>query len=73
MAKFLRPLVLSLILCASHARTFSLIHGYSAPLEIYKILDHYEDAGQGEKLHLLLAYIDLDTVVFSDERLFFLF
>lgn len=50
MAKFLRPLVLSLILCASHARTFSLIHGYSAPLEIYKILDHYEDAGQGSVL-----------------------
>ncbi|KAK2986597.1 hypothetical protein RJ640_004353, partial [Escallonia rubra] len=47
-AKYIRPLVLGLILCASHARTFSLIHGYSAPLEIYKHLEHHGDAGLGE-------------------------
>ncbi|KAK2997272.1 hypothetical protein RJ639_026348, partial [Escallonia herrerae] len=46
-AKYIRPLVLGLILCASHARTFSLIHGYSAPLEIYKHLEHHGDAGLG--------------------------
>ncbi|XP_010277032.1 PREDICTED: dol-P-Man:Man(6)GlcNAc(2)-PP-Dol alpha-1,2-mannosyltransferase [Nelumbo nucifera] len=46
-AKALRPLVLSLILCASHSRTFSLIHGYSAPLEIYKHLEHHDDVGIG--------------------------
>ncbi|KGN55070.1 dol-P-Man:Man(6)GlcNAc(2)-PP-Dol alpha-1,2-mannosyltransferase [Cucumis sativus] len=42
-AKVLRPLVLGLILCASHARTFSLINGYAAPLEVYKVLAHHED------------------------------
>ncbi|KAG2681696.1 hypothetical protein I3843_11G156700 [Carya illinoinensis] len=47
MAKLLRPVVLSLILCTSHARTFSLINGYSAPLEIYKLLEHHDDAGTG--------------------------
>ncbi|XP_059661425.1 dol-P-Man:Man(6)GlcNAc(2)-PP-Dol alpha-1,2-mannosyltransferase [Cornus florida] len=46
-AKVFRPLVLGLILCASHARTFSLIHGYSAPLEIYKHLEYHDDAGMG--------------------------
>ncbi|CAI9754965.1 unnamed protein product [Fraxinus pennsylvanica] len=46
-AKGLRPLVLGLILCASHARTFSLTNGYSAPLEIYKHLEHHDDAGTG--------------------------
>ncbi|XP_077228732.1 alg9-like mannosyltransferase family [Tasmannia lanceolata] len=46
-AKVLRPLVLMIILCASHSRTFSLLHGYSAPLEIYKHLEHHEDAGIG--------------------------
>ncbi|KZV29698.1 Alg9-like mannosyltransferase family isoform 1 [Dorcoceras hygrometricum] len=45
-AKTLRPLVLGLILCFSHARTFSIIHGYSAPLEIYKHLEHHDDAGE---------------------------
>ncbi|MCD7470612.1 hypothetical protein HAX54_010593 [Datura stramonium] len=35
--KFLRPLVLGLILCASHARTFSLINGYSAPVRFTSI------------------------------------
>ncbi|XP_020231367.1 dol-P-Man:Man(6)GlcNAc(2)-PP-Dol alpha-1,2-mannosyltransferase [Cajanus cajan] len=40
-AKVLRPVALSLILYASHARTFSLINGYSAPLEVYKILEHH--------------------------------
>lgn len=47
-AKILRPLALGLILCASHARTFSLINGYSAPIEIYKHLDYHDDAGTGE-------------------------
>ncbi|KAK8638237.1 hypothetical protein V6N13_136675 [Hibiscus sabdariffa] len=50
MAKFLRPVVLSLILCASHARTFSLINGYAAPLEVYKILEHHDEAGTGSVL-----------------------
>lgn len=49
-AKHIRPAVLGLILCASHARTFSLIHGYSAPVEIYKLLEHHEDAGMGSVL-----------------------
>lgn len=47
-AKFLRPVVLSIILYSSHARTFSLIHGYSAPIEIYKILEHHDDVANGE-------------------------
>lgn len=46
-AKFVRPLVLGLILSASHARTFSLINGYGAPLEAYKILEHYDDVETG--------------------------
>lgn len=45
--KVLRPMILSLILCASHARTFSLINGYSASMEIYKHLEHHDDAGIG--------------------------
>ncbi|PIN16567.1 Mannosyltransferase [Handroanthus impetiginosus] len=49
-AKALRPLVLGLILCASHSRTFSLINGYSAPLEIYKHLEHHDDVGEGAVL-----------------------
>ncbi|KAL2466775.1 Dol-P-Man:Man(6)GlcNAc(2)-PP-Dol alpha-1 [Abeliophyllum distichum] len=49
-AKGLRPLALGLILCASHSRTFSLINGYSAPLEIYKHLEHHDDAGTGSTL-----------------------
>ncbi|XP_022717264.1 dol-P-Man:Man(6)GlcNAc(2)-PP-Dol alpha-1,2-mannosyltransferase-like [Durio zibethinus] len=49
-AKILRPLALSFILCASHARTFSLINGYAAPLEVYKILEHHDDAGTGSIL-----------------------
>ncbi|XVF78799.1 hypothetical protein PTKIN_Ptkin14bG0166100 [Pterospermum kingtungense] len=49
-AKILRPVALSLILCASHARTFSLINGYAAPLEVYKILEHHDDAGTGSVL-----------------------
>uniref|UniRef100_A0A5B7AZE9 Mannosyltransferase n=1 Tax=Davidia involucrata TaxID=16924 RepID=A0A5B7AZE9_DAVIN len=47
LAKGLRPVVLALILCASHARTFSLIHGYSAPSMIYKHLEYHDDAGMG--------------------------
>jgi len=50
MAKLLRPVVLSLILCTSHSRTFSLINGYSAPLEVYKLLEHHYDAGTGSVL-----------------------
>ncbi|XP_038685122.1 dol-P-Man:Man(6)GlcNAc(2)-PP-Dol alpha-1,2-mannosyltransferase-like [Tripterygium wilfordii] len=49
-AKILRPVTLSLILCASHARTFSLINGYAAPLEVYKILEHHDEAGKGSVL-----------------------
>ncbi|KAJ9153512.1 hypothetical protein P3X46_026941 [Hevea brasiliensis] len=49
-AKFLRPVVLGLILCASHARTFSLINGYGAPIEVYKILEHHDDTGTGSVL-----------------------
>ncbi|XP_010537732.1 PREDICTED: dol-P-Man:Man(6)GlcNAc(2)-PP-Dol alpha-1,2-mannosyltransferase [Tarenaya hassleriana] len=49
-AKYLRPVVLGLILCVSHARTFSLINGYSAPLEIYKLLEHHDDVEPGSVL-----------------------
>ncbi|KMT13175.1 hypothetical protein BVRB_4g085810 [Beta vulgaris subsp. vulgaris] len=49
-AKFLRPAILGFILCVSHSRTFSVIHGYSAPLEIYKHLQYHEDAGHGSTL-----------------------
>lgn len=49
-AKFVRPLVLGLILSASHARTFSLINGYGAPMEAYKILEHYDDVETGSTL-----------------------
>ncbi|KAL8046654.1 hypothetical protein ABFX02_08G191000 [Erythranthe guttata] len=49
-AKALRPLALGLILCASHSRTFSLINGYSAPLEIYKHFEHHDDVGEGSVL-----------------------
>ncbi|KAG9446791.1 hypothetical protein H6P81_012919 [Aristolochia fimbriata] len=44
-AKFLRPVALGLILCASHARTFSILNGYSAPLQIYRHLEHHEEEG----------------------------
>ncbi|KAH9617532.1 hypothetical protein KSS87_006504 [Heliosperma pusillum] len=49
-AKFVRPVILSLIISISYSRTFSLIHGYSAPVEIYKHLDYHEDAGAGSTL-----------------------
>ncbi|KAB2605557.1 dol-P-Man:Man(6)GlcNAc(2)-PP-Dol alpha-1,2-mannosyltransferase-like [Pyrus ussuriensis x Pyrus communis] len=49
-AKILRPVVLSLILCASHARTFSVINGYSAPIEVYKLLEDHDDVGTGSVL-----------------------
>ncbi|PQP93085.1 dol-P-Man:Man(6)GlcNAc(2)-PP-Dol alpha-1 2-mannosyltransferase [Prunus yedoensis var. nudiflora] len=49
-AKILRPVVLGLILCASHARTFSVINGYSAPLEVYKLLEDHDNAGTGSVL-----------------------
>lgn len=48
--KFLRALLFGLILCASHSRTFSLINGYSAPIEIYKHLEHHEDVRTGSVL-----------------------
>lgn len=54
-AKTLRPLVLGVILCASHSRTFSLINGYSAPLEIYKHLEHHDDVGEGTQFCLKIA------------------
>lgn len=54
-AKVFRPLALSLILCASHARTFSLINGYAAPMEVYKILDHHDEAGPGSN-HLAVLH-----------------
>ncbi|KAG6494513.1 hypothetical protein ZIOFF_049545 [Zingiber officinale] len=44
-AKGVRPVFLGLILCASHSRTFSILNGYSAPLEIYKHLDHHDAVG----------------------------
>ncbi|GAB2284403.1 mannosyltransferase [Dionaea muscipula] len=50
LGKYVRPIILGLILCISHARTFSLIHGYSAPLEVYKHLEYHEDAGMGSTL-----------------------
>lgn len=53
-AKFLRPVILGLILCVSHSRTFSLIHGYSAPLEIYKHFEHHDDVGTGENPFICL-------------------
>jgi len=43
----MRPVILGFILCASHSRTFALINGYSAPLEVYKLLEHHDDAGPG--------------------------
>lgn len=49
-AKGLRPILLGLILCASHSRTFSILNAYSAPMEIYKHLEHHEDAGTGSVL-----------------------
>ncbi|XP_061363407.1 dol-P-Man:Man(6)GlcNAc(2)-PP-Dol alpha-1,2-mannosyltransferase [Gastrolobium bilobum] len=49
-AKFLRPVFLSLILYSSHARTFSLTNGYSAPLGVYKILEHHGYAENGSVL-----------------------
>lgn len=56
-AKYLRPVVLGVILCVSHARTFSLIHGYSAPLEIYKHLEYYDDGQQGETKKLVAILV----------------
>ncbi|OAY84123.1 Dol-P-Man:Man(6)GlcNAc(2)-PP-Dol alpha-1,2-mannosyltransferase [Ananas comosus] len=49
-AKGFRPLFLGLILCASHSRTFSILNGYSAPLQIYKHLEHHEEIGTGSLL-----------------------
>ncbi|AAF99843.1 Hypothetical protein [Arabidopsis thaliana] len=48
--KYMRPVILGCILCASHSRTFALINGYSAPLEVYKLLEHHDDAGPGSVL-----------------------
>lgn len=71
-AKILRPFVLGFILCASHARTFSLLNGYSAPLEIYKHLEHHEDAGIGKNqftlLHLQIQKVGI-LQVFHAEKL----
>ncbi|XP_006442516.2 dol-P-Man:Man(6)GlcNAc(2)-PP-Dol alpha-1,2-mannosyltransferase [Citrus clementina] len=35
------------VLSFSHSRTFSLVNGYAAPIEVYKILQHHDDAGPG--------------------------
>lgn len=64
-AKGIRPLVLGLILSASHARTFSLIHGYSAPLEIYKHFEHHDDAGEGKGNSLLKSYYVIASIKLS--------
>lgn len=47
-AKYLRPMLIGLILCVSHSRTFSIVNGYAAPLEIYKHFEHHYDAGTGK-------------------------
>jgi len=49
-AKGLRPLILGFILCASHSRTFSMLNGYGAPLQIYQHLEYHEDSGPGSIL-----------------------
>ncbi|KAG8052980.1 hypothetical protein GUJ93_ZPchr0001g30992 [Zizania palustris] len=49
-AKGLRPLILGFILCASHSRTFSMLNGYGAPLQIYQHLEYHEDTGPGSVL-----------------------
>lgn len=66
-AKVLRPLVLGLILWASHARTFSLINGYSAPLVIYKHLEYHDDAGEGMNFNCisLLMILKLQKVAWQ--------
>lgn len=55
-AKSLRPIALSLILAASHCRTFSLLNGYSAPLEVYKLLEHHDDVGRGIRIAVWVVY-----------------
>lgn len=62
-AKFLRPVILGLILCVSHSRTFSLIHGYSAPLEIYKHFEHHDDAGTGENPFVCVLDLQLSVEI----------
>ncbi|XBI63117.1 hypothetical protein VPH35_043602 [Triticum aestivum] len=49
-AKGLRPLILGFILCTSHSRTFSMLNGYGAPLQIYRHLEYHEDTGPGSIL-----------------------
>lgn len=49
-AKGLRPLILGFILCTSHSRTFSMLNGYGAPLQIYRHLEYHEDTGPGKDL-----------------------
>lgn len=61
-AKFIRPVILGLILSASHARTFSLINGYSAPLEIYKLLEHHDDVGTGHDSLLVRCSISYSSL-----------
>lgn len=68
-AKILRPIVLGLILCASHARTFSLINGYGAPIEAYKILEHHDDVGKGEALLfpiLLMLILEFEIALLKE-------
>lgn len=54
-AKFTRPLFIGLILCVSHSRTFSIVNGYGAPLEIYKHFEHHDDAGTGKNSISLIS------------------
>lgn len=76
MAKYTRPLLIGLILCVSHSRTFSIINGYSAPLEIYKHFEHHDDVGTGKNWYMqtwqngragnlgqnALGMVDLNTI-----------
>lgn len=63
-AKVMRPVVLGLILVASHARTFSLINGYSAPLEVYKILEHHDDVDNGEGQAFCGLFLHFSMAIF---------
>lgn len=56
-AKGLRPLVLGFILCASHSRTFSMLNGYGAPLQIYQHLEYHEDTGPGKNIPMYTLFM----------------
>ena len=63
MAKYVRPLLIGLVLCVSHSRTFSIINGYAAPLEIYKHFEHHYDAGSGKGDSLSFALSGLINAI----------